>query len=223
MYFESYEEVIHLNWKKIIAAGLFSASLLAAAPLGTSYAAEPFEPLPENIFQWVQSTPRTSYYFNKDAMTYEIGADGYADTNVLLVPVVYLYDDMQVKDVIMKRQWRDLSTYRFNELIGSSELLRINLTTKIVQHSQCTFLDQGYNSLYANYERADEDINKLSPKDVDRVFYENILAYEQQHRTEILEKIADKVKPDELKKAGIKPASDKDSDQKEKHSRRSRH
>lgn len=202
-----------MNFKRIAAAGALAASLFICTPFNAASAAEPFEALPEDIFQWVQATPRASYYFNKQAMTYEIGPDGYADTNILLVPVVYLYDDMQVKDVIMKRQWRDLSTYRFaNELIGSSELLRIDLTAKTVQHTQCTFLDQGYNSLYASYERADENINELSAKDVDNTFYQAILEYEQQHRKEILERIADKIKPETLKAAGIKIDNDKKSD-----------
>ena len=45
-------------------------------PINNSFAAT--EPLSEEVFQWVQATPRSSYYFNKDAMTYEIGADGYS-------------------------------------------------------------------------------------------------------------------------------------------------
>ena len=36
-------------------------------------------------------------------------------------PTVKLYDNMQVDDIIMKRQWRNLSTYRFNELVGAAE------------------------------------------------------------------------------------------------------
>ena len=94
-------------------------------PINNSFAAT--EPLSEEIFQWVQATPRSSYYFNKDAMTYEIGADGIADTNILIVPTVRLFDNMQIQDVIMKRQWRNLSTYRFDELSGVAEYLRINI------------------------------------------------------------------------------------------------
>lgn len=210
----------YLNLKKIAAAAFLAASMML--PLGTAFATQPFEALPEDIFQWVQSTPRTSYYFNKQAMTYEIGPDGYADTNVLLVPVVYLYDDMEIKDVTMKRQWMDLSTYRFNELIGSSELLRIDLTKKTVQHSECTFLDQGYNSLYAYYERGEEDMNSMSQKNVDYEFYQAIISYEQKHRTEIMQNIADKLRPEDLKKAGLQ-SDDKAADSDKKSARHSRH
>lgn len=211
-----------MNLKKMAASALLAASMML--PLGSASAAQPFEALPEDIFQWVQSTPRTSYYFNKQVMTYEIGPDGFADTNVLIVPVVYLYDDMEIRDVTMKRRWMDLSTYRFNELIGSSELLRIDLAKKTVQHSECTFLDQGYNSLYAYYERGEEDMNSMSPKNVDYEFYQAIITYEQEHRAELLQNISDKLSPEDLKKAGLQSGdkaegSDRESDRRSRHRR----
>lgn len=194
-----------------------------AGPFNRAWAAEPFDPLPENEFQWVQATARSSYYFNKQAMTYEIGADGYADTNILLVPTVKLYDNMQVDDIIMKRQWRNLSTYRFNELVGAAEYLRIDLQKKTVEYTDCIYLDQGYNSLYAEYERPTQDMTTMSPRNVDYKFYQAILEYEQQHRKELLEKIADQVKPEDLKAAGIKVDKHKDKDKnKDKKERKSR-
>lgn len=169
--------------------------------INNSFAAT--EPLSEEVFQWVQATPRSSYYFNKDAMTYEIGADGYADTNILIVPTVRLFDNMQIQDVIMKRQWRNLSTYRFDELSGVAEYLRINIKDKTVEYTECVYLDQGYNSLYVNYERPTQNMNTMSVKDVDYNFYQAILDYEKEHRKELLTKIIDQVKPEDLKAAGI--------------------
>ena len=61
---------------------VLSLMTVISFPINNSFAAT--EPLSEEIFQWVQATPRSSYYFNKDAMTYEIGADGIADTNIRL-------------------------------------------------------------------------------------------------------------------------------------------
>ncbi len=170
-------------------------------PINNSFAAT--EPLSEEVFQWVQATPRSSYYFNKDAMTYEIGADGYTDTNILIVPTVRLFDNMQIQDVIMKRQWRNLSTYRFDELSGVAEYLRINIKDKTVEYTECVYLDQGYNSLYVNYERPTQNMNTMSVKDVDYNFYQVILDYEKEHRKELLTKIIDQVKPEDLKAAGI--------------------
>lgn len=180
---------------------VLSLMTVISFPINNSFAAT--EPLSEEIFQWVQATPRSSYYFNKDAMTYEIGADGYADTNILIVPTVRLFDNMQIQDVIMKRQWRNLSTYRFDELSGVAEYLRINIKDKTVEYTECVYLDQGYNSLYVNYERPTQNMNTMSVKDVDYNFYQAILDYEQEHRKELLTKIIDQVKPEDLKAAGI--------------------
>ncbi len=180
---------------------VLSLMTVISFPINNSFAAT--EPLSEEIFQWVQATPRSSYYFNKDAMTYEIGADGYANTNILIVPTVRLFDNMQIQDVIMKRQWRNLSTYRFDELSGVAEYLRINIKDKTVEYTECVYLDQGYNSLYVNYERPTQNMNTMSVKDVDYNFYQAILDYEKEHRKELLTKIIDQVKPEDLKAAGI--------------------
>ncbi len=180
---------------------VLSLMTVISFPINNSFAAT--EPLSEEVFQWVQATPRSSYYFNKDAMTYEIGADGYADTNILIIPTVRLFDNMQIQDVIMKRQWRNLSTYRFDELSGVAEYLRINIKDKTVEYTECVYLDQGYNSLYVNYERPTQDMNTMSVKDVDYNFYQAILDYEKEHRKELLTKIIDQVKPEDLKAAGI--------------------
>lgn len=180
---------------------VLSLMTVISFPINNSFAAT--EPLSEEVFQWVQATPRSSYYFNKDAMTYEIGADGDADTNILIVPTVRLFDNMQIQDVIMKRQWRNLSTYRFDELSGVAEYLRINIKNKTVEYTECVYLDQGYNSLYVNYERPTQNMNTMSVKDVDYNFYQAILDYEKEHRKELLTKIIDQVKPEDLKAAGI--------------------
>ena len=180
---------------------VLSLMTVISFPINNSFAAT--APLSEEVFQWVQATPRSSYYFNKDAMTYEIGADGDADTNILIVPTVRLFDNMQIQDVIMKRQWRNLSTYRFDELSGVAEYLRINIKDKTVEYTECVYLDQGYNSLYVNYERPTQNMNTMSVKDVDYNFYQAILDYEKEHRKELLTKIIDQVKPEDLKAAGI--------------------
>ena len=200
---------VFLLRKYLLVLMLLVSSLFILPPSTTSAA----EPLPEDIFQWVQSTPRASYYFNKQEITYEIGPDGYADTNILIVPTIRLFDDMQKKDILMKRKWRGLNTYRFNELSGIAEYLRIDKTKKTVDFINCQFLDQGYNPL-DTYQRDSEDINKMSPKDVEYKFFTTILDFEQQNRKAMLEKIADKVKPEDLKAAGIKLSSDdKDKNQ----------
>lgn len=190
--------------KKYMIIFLLCLISFCSFPINYSFAAEPLD---ENVFQWVQSTPRANYFFNKEAMTYEIGADGFADTNILIVPTVRTFDNMQIQDVITKRQWRNLSTYRFNELSGVAEYLRINLQTKTVEYTNCVYLDQGYNSLYQTYTRPTQNMQTMSKKDVDYAFYQAILDYEASHRKELLMKIKDQVRPADLKAAGIKSGS----------------
>lgn len=202
---------------KYIVIFILSLISFCSFPMNKSLGAEPLD---ENIFQWVQSTPRSNYFFNKQAMTYEIGPDGYANTNILIVPTVRTFDNMQIQDIIMKRQWRNLSTYRFNELVGVAEYLRIDLQAKTVEYTDCIYLDQGYNSLYVKYERSIQNINTMSIKDVDYNFYQTIIAYEQEHRKELLTNIMDKVCPNDLKVAGIKLDKDKKSEKREKDKRR---
>lgn len=202
---------------KYIVIFILSLISFCSFPMNKSLVAEPLD---ENIFQWVQSTPRSNYFFNKQAMTYEIGPDGYANTNILIVPTVRTFDNMQIQDIIMKRQWRNLSTYRFNELVGVAEYLRIDLQAKTVEYTDCIYLDQGYNSLYVKYERSIQNINTMSIKDVDYNFYQTIIAYEQEHRKELLTNIMDKVRPNDLKVAGIKLDKDKKSEKREKDKRR---
>ena len=74
---------------------------------------------------------------------------------------------------------------------------------KTVEYTECVYLDQGYNSLYVNYERPTQNMNTMSVKDVDYNFYQAILDYEKEHRKELLTKIIDQVKPEDLKAAGI--------------------
>ncbi len=182
--------------KKYILIFTIFITVFCSLPLNISSAAEP---LSEDVFQWVQATARSSYYFNKQAMEYEVGKDGYVDTNVLIVPTVRLFDNLQIQDIIMKRQWRNLSTYRFNELVGVAEYLRIDLKAKTVEYTQCTYLDQGYNSLYVDYERPTQSMDEMSTKDVDYNFYKTILDYEKEHRQELLEKSRDSLRQDDLK------------------------
>ena len=100
------------QWKGKL-AGLVAAGLLAVLPLSAVPAfAEP-PAVPEDIYQWVQSTARQNYYFNKQQMCYEIRADGTVDEHVLIVPTLRTYDDVQLQDVISKRRWKleDLTGY----------------------------------------------------------------------------------------------------------------
>ena len=158
---------------------VLSLMTVISFPINNSFAAT--EPLSEEVFQWVQATPRSSYYFNKDAMTYEIGADGYADTNILIVPTVRLFDNMQIQDVIMKRQWRNLSTYRFDELSGVAEYLRINIKDKTVEYTDVSV--QSSKIIFTLSQELDDDymgvvfVNNITISDFIDSFYKEFTSH----------------------------------------------
>ena len=70
-------------------------------------AAAPAQPvIPETIYQWVQSSARMNYFFNKEEMRYGIDEAGQISTDTLLVPVIKTYDEIQIDDIRTKRRWR---------------------------------------------------------------------------------------------------------------------
>ena len=117
------------QWKGKL-AGLVAAGLLAVLPLATTPALAEPPAVPEDIYQWVQSTARQNYYFNKQQMCYEIRADGTVDEHVLIVPTLRTYDDVQIQDVISKRRWKLEDLTGYDALAGAAEYLKIDLAAQ---------------------------------------------------------------------------------------------
>ena len=83
----------------------WGAGILAAAMLWVAVPqAQAEETISEDIYQWVQSTSRQNYYFNKQHIYFGLDAKGQIDLNTLLVPVLKTYDQVQKEDVIAKRR-----------------------------------------------------------------------------------------------------------------------
>ena len=80
--------------KKLGAALLLCGFLL----MGTRPAAA--EEIPKYIYEWVQSTARQGYYFNKEQIQYAVDAHGYIDLTKIVVPTLRIYDDIQIQDVV---------------------------------------------------------------------------------------------------------------------------
>ena len=70
--------------------------------------ADAAEAIPKHIYEWVQSTARQGYYFNKEYIQYAADAHGYIDLTKILVPTLRVYDNIQIQDVVSKRRWRML-------------------------------------------------------------------------------------------------------------------
>ncbi len=96
--------------------------------------------VPENVFQWVQSTARQNYYFNKEQMCYAVNPNGEIDIGTLIVPTLRTFDDVQKQDVIDKRRWKMLSVKGYDDLVGWTGLVdfmeNVDAETEVSLHAK---------------------------------------------------------------------------------------
>ncbi|MBR4151562.1 MAG: hypothetical protein IKT98_01210 [Selenomonadaceae bacterium] len=142
--------------------------------------------VPTEIYMWVQSTPRANYWFNHQAMGYRIKEDGTLDLNTLMVPAIYIYDDIQIEDVIQKRRWKRLSTRGYNKLVGRSEMLKFDLKNMTVQIVEKADLDDTWGVLDKDTSGEPQDLKNFSNKDVMYKFYRRILEWAREHNELII-------------------------------------
>ena len=156
--------------------------------------------VPENIFQWVQSTSRADYYFNKQQICFAVDKEGYLELNRLLVPILKVYDPVQIEDVVAKRRWRMQNMTGYEMLAGAAEYLEFDLDGKTVKVRWHDDLDDTWTVL--GTERAYEPmrLDSYGPKDVDGKFYKAILEYAADHREEIIEHSEGKLREEVRKK-----------------------
>ena len=167
----------------------WGAALMAAAMIFvTAPQADADEAIPDTVYQWVQSTSRQNYYFNKQQMYFAADAQGNMNVDVLLVPILKTYDQVQKQDVISKRRWKMLSTDGYDDLVGDAEYLSFNLKDQTVQVTRHEDLDSEWGVLATTNPTAVTKISDLSDKDVDGIFYRAILNYANSHIDEIVER-----------------------------------
>jgi len=204
-------------------AGILAAALLFIAQ--PQVQAE--EVISPDIYQWVQSTSRQNYFFNKQHMYFGQDDKGILDANTILVPVLKTYDAVQIQDVQAKRRWKMLSMEGYEDLVGCSEYLRFDLAADTVTVYKHEDLDSEWGVLGTTTNSKPVKIADLSEKDVDGVFYRAVLKYAFGHIDEIVERTekqkhakmndAAKHKIAELKNpAEKKPAKDAKNDKKDK-------
>lgn len=143
------------------------------------------EAIPEDIYQWVQSTSRQNYYFNKQQIYFAVDAQGNMNVDVLLVPTLKTYDQVQKQDVISKRRWKMLPMDGYSDLVGNAEYLSFNLKDQTVQVMRHEDLDSEWGVLSTTTPTAMTRVTDLSDKDVDGIFYRAILKYANNHIDEI--------------------------------------
>ena len=186
-------ELLHLDEKRNV-GGLvmnkrWGAGILAAAMIFMATPpAEATEVISENVYQWVQSTARQNYYFNKQQFYFAQDKDGYMTPDSLLVPVLKTYDQVQIRDVVSKRRWKGLSTSGYDDLVGCAEYLKFNLKEQTAQVMKHDDLDSDWGVIGTVMSDKVVKITELSDKDVDAKFYRAILKYASNHYQEIYDR-----------------------------------
>lgn len=161
-------------------------ALAAALNFGTAEAVYTPPKVPEDIYEWVQSSERMNYFFNKKEMSYEVDAKGHVNLDVLLVPVIKTYDHVQIEDVRMKRSWHMESNHDLDDLAGEANYLRIHIPRGVVTIDAVDLIDSHFWTVEHTEPEKEVVIANLTDKSRDGIFYRAILDYEKDHRTEIL-------------------------------------
>ncbi|MBQ7704480.1 MAG: hypothetical protein IJT73_03500 [Selenomonadaceae bacterium] len=183
----------------------FLAGILAAAILffpSISFAVPEFT-IPEEVYKWIQSTPRGNYYFNYQVCGYKINDDDTLDLNILEVPTIITYDNIQIEDVIQKRKWRGKSTRGYNNLIGRADYLVFNFADDTVQIERRADLDHTFTELDSYDAGEPMKLAEFSPKDVSSTFYREILEWVQKNNDWVIRRSRGKLS---AKDAKLNPA-----------------
>jgi hypothetical protein len=168
-------------WQKCLltAAAAFS---FAAAPV---YAYTP-PTVPEDVFEWVQSSPRMNYFFNKQMIHYGVTPEGIIDLNTLVVPVLKTYDAIQIEDFVEKRRWRMMSVEEYEDLAGEADYIRIDLAKRQVTIDRVEMIDSHFSTIEQTTPGQVVDMATLSPQSRDAIFYQGIIDYFEKHRPDIV-------------------------------------
>ena len=148
--------------------------------------ADAAEAIPKHIYEWVQSTARQGYYFNKEYIQYAADAHGYIDLTKILVPTLRVYDNIQIQDVISKRRWRMLPLDGYGDLSGAAEYLLIDLRAGTVRVTAHEDLDSAWGTISREENAKEFTLASLSDKDVEKKFFNAIISYAAAHQEELI-------------------------------------
>ena len=132
------------------------------------------EEVPKHIYEWVQSTARQGYFFNKEQIQYASDAHGHIDLTKLVVPTLRIYDNIQIQDVVSKRRWRMLPLDGYGDLV-----------VHVTAHED---LDSRWGTLSREENTKEFTLSSLSDKDVEKKFFDAIIAYAAAHQDELIQR-----------------------------------
>lgn len=170
--------------KKIL-VGVMTSSILFL-PSSFTFAKE--VEVPEDIFCWVQSTARANYYFNSQQINYDVKADNTIDLNILIVPTICTYDEIQIQDVIQKRRWRMMNSPGYNDLIGRADYLKFDLANNTVQVTERVDLDSTFSPLASDNSGQPFPLDNFSSQDVTCKFYRGIIKWAKDHNEMLIKR-----------------------------------
>ena len=148
--------------------------------------ADAAEAIPKHIYEWVQSTARQGYYFNKEYIQYAADAHGYIDLTKILVPTLRVYDNIQIQDVVSKRRWRMLPLEGYGDLSGAAEYLLIDLRAGTVRVTAHEDLDSAWGTISREENAKEFTLASPSDKDVEKKFFNAIISYAAAHQEELI-------------------------------------
>ena len=120
--------------------------------------------------------------------------DGKIDRNVLIVPTLRTYDDIQIQDVVSKRRWNMEPLDGYDRLAGAAEYLRIDRKAGTVTIERHDDLDSDFATIREESEPVVIEMKDLSEKDVEGRFYRAILKYADKHDEALTAKTEEKLK-----------------------------
>lgn len=169
--------------RKILAGILAATAIFIQTPVTFAV-----PEIPEEVYKWVQSTPRGNYYFNYQIMGYKIRSDDTLDLNLLEVPALVTYDNIQIDDVVQKRRWRGLPTRGYNNLIGRADYLEFNLKNETVQIVRRADLDNTFTEIGSEYASEPIKLSELAEQDISCKFYRDILRWARENNEWIIQR-----------------------------------
>ena len=169
----------------VITAGTFLIMPFTYAQDDNSTIADTRE-VPEGIYMWIWSSDRANYYFNYQQINYEVHEDGFINLNVLEVPMLCMYDEIQIEDVIAKRRWNMQSLKGYDKLVGRADYLKFDLIDETVQVTERVELDEQWGTLSSDKSGQPIKLNELRPNSVECRLYRSILNWTKKHNEQII-------------------------------------
>lgn len=142
--------------------------------------------VPEDIYTYIFSTDRANYFFNHQQINYEVSEEGFINLNVLIVPTICMYDEIQIEDVVTKRRWNMQSLKGYESLVGRADYLEFNFADETVRVTERIELDEQWGTLSSDKNGQVIKLKDLRPNSVECRLYRQILNWAKKNNEKII-------------------------------------